>query len=490
MLEAALRLGGFISLSLQAHRNTLAMRQKGTYRIMCIGESTTQKQYPAFLEQALNGKDQGIRVSVIDRGLQAANSTFLLSRMEEDLVTYHPDMVVAMMGINDKGPHMPYEPETSSKFVRAIRTLRTHKLARIAWMHITNTGNRGGDALHSAVAGEWKTVKLKARPQPAQAQGTTGLGRNPRPSNDGSYVDLGWTYRKRGDLAKAVAAFKKALEINPRNEDAYGGLGLIFDERGEYVQAAAAFKKALEINPQNKSYVDLGWSYRKRGDLAKAVAAFKKALEIDPRNEDAYGGLGSLFNAQREYVQAAAAFKKALEINPRYVDAYTGALWACLSGRGDSSSLQYLLKKSKEYSFPTDRLYGALSTLHAAIGNLSLAQRYHKKLEQLQLNEYDQLVADNYLRLKTMLDRRGVKLVCVQYPMRGLAPLKKIFKEEEGSIIFVDNEQVFKDAVKKSSLREYFTDLFGGDFGHCTDKGNNLLAENIANVVAREVFHK
>ena len=298
-LEAALRLGGFIILSRQAHRNALVMQQKGAYRIMCIGESTTQLQYPALLELALNKRNPGMRFSVIDRGFGGTNTSLLLHRLELDLDTYHPDMVVAMMGINDKGPHMPYEPETSSKFVRAIRTLRTHKLARIAWMHITNTGNRGGDALHSAVAGEWKTVKLKARPQPAQAQGTTGLGRNPRPSNDGSYVDLGWTYRKRGDLAKAVAAFKKALEI-------------------------------------------------------------------DPRNEDAYGGLGSLFNAQREYVQAAAAFKKALEINPRYVDAYTGALWACLSGRGDSSSLQYLLKKSKEYSFPTDRLYGALSTLHAA----------------------------------------------------------------------------------------------------------------------------
>jgi len=54
----------------------------------------------------------------------------------------------------------------------------------------------------------------------------------------------------------------------------------------------------------------------------------------------------------------------------------------------------------------------------------------------------------------------------------------------------VDNEQVFKNAVKKSSLQEYFVDMFGGDFGHCTDKGNKLLAENIANVVAREVFHK
>jgi hypothetical protein len=32
--------------------------------------------------------------------------------------------------------------------------------------------------------------------------------------------------------------------------------------------------------------------------------------------------------------------------------------------------------------------------------------------------------------------------------------------------------------------------MFGGDFGHCTPKGNMLLAQNIADVILGEVFNK
>ena len=73
--------------------------------------------------------------------------------------------------------------------------------------------------------------------------------------------------------------------------------------------------------------------------------------------------------------------------------------------------------------------------------------------------------------------------------MRSIEPLKKIFAQDEG-IIFVDNESIFREALKKASHKEYFEDMFGGDFGHCTEKGNKLLAENIANVILKEVFNK
>jgi len=73
--------------------------------------------------------------------------------------------------------------------------------------------------------------------------------------------------------------------------------------------------------------------------------------------------------------------------------------------------------------------------------------------------------------------------------MRSIEPLKRIFGDQQG-IIFVDNEKVFKDAVRKQGYTQYFLDMFGGDFGHCTKKGNRLLAENIANVILGEVFHK
>ena len=88
------------------------------------------------------------------------------------------------------------------------------------------------------------------------------------------------------------------------------------------------------------------------------------------------------------------------------------------------------------------------------------------------------------------VDWRGVKFVCVQYPMRSIAPLKNIFQGREAGIVFVDNERVFKDAVQRSSIQVYFRDMFAGAFGHCTGAGNNLLAGNIADVLSREVFRK
>jgi hypothetical protein len=73
--------------------------------------------------------------------------------------------------------------------------------------------------------------------------------------------------------------------------------------------------------------------------------------------------------------------------------------------------------------------------------------------------------------------------------MRSLEPLKRIFVQDKG-IIFVDNEKIFKDAVKKEGYQAYFRDIFAGDFGHCTDKGNQLLAGNIADAILKEVFDR
>ena len=63
-----------------------------------------------------------------------------------------------------------------------------------------------------------------------------------------------------------------------------------------------------------------------------------------------------------------------------------------------------------------------------------------------------------------------------------------MFESKEG-LIFVDNEKVFKDALKTAKYEEYFKDNFAGDFGHCTDKGNRLLAGNIANIILKECFN-
>jgi tetratricopeptide (TPR) repeat protein len=57
--------------------------------------------------------------------------------------------------------------------------------------------------------------------------------------------------------------------------------------------AIAAYRKALEIDPKNApAYYNLGVALGRKNQPDAAIAAFSKALEIDPKNAPAYYNLG------------------------------------------------------------------------------------------------------------------------------------------------------------------------------------------------------
>jgi hypothetical protein len=90
----------------------------------------------------------------------------------------------------------------------------------------------------------------------------------------------------------------------------------------------------------------------------------------------------------------------------------------------------------------------------------------------------------NYYRIVTELQKRNIKVICVEYPMRPAAELRGMMKAFKG-IVFVDNEKSFKESVGREGYDAFFRDRFAGHFGHCTDKGNMLLASNIAEAILK-----
>jgi len=470
LLEAGLRLGGFILLSLQEYRNTLSIRQKGAYRILCLGESTTRGQWPPHLQEILDQRNRGIKFSVIDKGIVGSNTPAILSQVESYLDRYHPDMVVAMMGINDQGKHIPYERPTLSKNMLFVRSFRIYKLARLLWLHMATKAREIGLyklPRDKPLAQERQPSPLNMRLEGTDAQqednikneGLLKKALELNPKNDEVYVELGWVYLNQGELRQAEEYFKKSLELNPRNDWAYVRLGCLYRNQGELRQAEEYFKKSVELNPGNDwAYVELGCLYRNQGEPRQAEEYFKKSVELNPRDERAYFGLGMVYQDQGELRQAEGYFKKALELNPG----------------GEVAS----------------KLYGALGTVYRERGQFTLAEEYSSKANQIRLSEYNSTTTSNYHKLKEILDKRKIKLVCAQYPMLNIEPLKKIFQGNINDVLFVDNERAFKEAVKEGSYKMYFMDMFGGDFGHCTKEGNRLLAENIANAVLKEVFGK
>jgi Tfp pilus assembly protein PilF len=483
ILEIGLRIGGLAILSIQEYRNTQSIKQKGSFRIMCLGESTTQGQYPPYLEEILNKRNIGIKFSVIDKGIPGINTRDMLSQLSYNIDKYQPDMVITMMGINDSGAHMPYEKDSNSKIVLTICSSRAYKLIRIFWLHIITKLKEKGFYLQNISKQKNNYQKIHRE---SKIELISEKNSSLTPKDDSTYVTLGWFYTNQGKLMDAEQSFKKAIELNLKNKDAYEGLGWLYRGQWRLLEVEQSFKKAEELNSNNGDiYNVLGQIYKEQGKITEAEQLFKKAIELNSTGGQAYIGLGQIYKEQGKITEAEQVFKKAIEFNPNNTDIYNAFGNFCIE-QGKITEAEQVFKKAIELTPDNDRLYGSLATIYCEIGNNELSEVYAKKAESLRGGYLDPDVINNYHVLKQILDKRKIKLVCVQYPVRSIRPLKNIFKEEaEGSIIFVDNEKIFKDAIRKEGYKEYFRDMFGGDFGHCTKKGNRLLAENIANTILK-----
>ncbi|MDD4940617.1 MAG: tetratricopeptide repeat protein [Candidatus Omnitrophica bacterium] len=515
VLEAGLRAGGAAFLALQERRNRASISKKGSYRILCLGESTTALQYPAFLEAVLNTNAQGIRVSVIDKGVSSITTTFIVENLERNLDAYQPDLVVTMMGINDGCEPGPHKTLFDPAVPRFMSSLRTYKLFRLLGLHMTAK-------LKEAPGGQDRARRLSfrhTRSGPAYAFDHPAARGTADPHD---YIKEGNAYLHERKFNEAEGFFKQAFELNPRSADALVGLGYCFFATGRFSEAEGCFQDArarvpdydnafvgsgiiqlhngdfsaaegffmdaLSVNPVNHmAFTGLGWSYQNMQRFREAEGCFKLALGLDPGLDEAYSGLGLSYHDQENFSAAEVCFKKAIECNPLNIRPYLdlGLMYKRL-GRIDDALDVF---QKVVVLFPrNDRGYAALSNIYFDRGDFERAGQYERVLDELRTGNFCPQTAANYRALKAILDKRGIPYVCVQYPMRSIALLKQIFRHDSGGIIFVDNEKIFKDAVLRERYADYFIDSFGGDFGHCTDKGNMLLAENIAGHIMKRLF--
>jgi tetratricopeptide (TPR) repeat protein len=59
---------------------------------------------------------------------------------------------------------------------------------------------------------------------------------------------------KQRKFDEALASFIQTTLINPQESDAYFEIGVIYQQRKDLPRAVAAYKKAVEISPQDPDY--------------------------------------------------------------------------------------------------------------------------------------------------------------------------------------------------------------------------------------------
>lgn len=100
----------------------------------------------------------------------------------------------------------------------------------------------------------------------------------------GQWTELGNACFDAGLPAKAIAAYRRSLELAPGNPDVLTDMGIMYREQGSFVDALESFRKALAINPKHEHAlfnegVVLHYDLQR---TEEAIAAWQRLLAVNP----------------------------------------------------------------------------------------------------------------------------------------------------------------------------------------------------------------
>jgi adenylate cyclase len=135
-----------------------------------------------------------------------------------------------------------------------------------------------------------------------------------------SLAALGQLYMLKGQHAKAIAQYERAVSLNPNAAGAhahYGG-ALIYASRPQ--EAIASFKKAIRLNPISPAWflAGLAESYRMVGRYEDSISTYKKALDRSPDNLQAHIGLTATYSIAGRLDEARVQTAEVLRVQTKF----------------------------------------------------------------------------------------------------------------------------------------------------------------------------
>ncbi|MFN2120506.1 MAG: tetratricopeptide repeat protein, partial [Anaerolineales bacterium] len=168
-----------------------------------------------------------------------------------------------------------------------------------------------------------------------------------------SWNGLGNAYRGMGDYAHAVAAYRQAADLDPdtsgirdgannnqssevpANGQTWLGLGEALLSSGAADRAIAAFKKAIELDPEaGLAYSRLARALASQGKHREAVPYYEKSIGLLQDNSDKADALNGLGNAHRklnDYESAIRSYQQAVALRDEGMDLVTRTRFSLLS---------------------------------------------------------------------------------------------------------------------------------------------------------------
>jgi len=449
--------------------------------------------YPSQLEEILNSKQKNIHFIVINKGIPNTGLNYISRHLNEYLEESQPNLVIMMSGIITEGLSTKNSSHHSGiwqklkiynliasleeKTYNELFTLKPaalvpspknspkvlidtvhHVLAtKIAYHPFSENEKRINNFLKKVYKIEYYlNAQYPDRAIPILLRYIKACSYSEIEKKVWAYDRLVECYTALHQEDQLMFVYGDAVINLPNYDWGYSYLGALLFEQGDFALAGDLFRRNILYRPESdRPYGKLAFCLFKTGDASSAIQLLYKSIHTVPSSMELPYSLAQILLESHKTTEAQIVLEKALKIKPENFNDFKK-----MDMNNTKMDLYELLKKVYD-----------LNGEHARSAVL-------KKF----ISTYAQFQTDTYTKIINLTYQKNIPLVIVQYPLKNLRILVDTLIPSK-NVYYVDNELNFKKAVAQEGYYVYFIDNSGGEVGHCTPKGNKLLADNISKTV-------
>lgn len=143
------------------------------------------------------------------------------------------------------------------------------------------------------------------------------------PDNAQIHFMLGKTQLLQENLTAAAASFQKAIELEPEHGYFYENLGEVLNQLGQLEAVIAVYTEAIKLGSNNANiYCQLAAAQIRNGDVTEATALYQKAIKLVPDHPTGYNSLAHIQRQQKGFEAAILSYRRSLELNPQQFNIY------------------------------------------------------------------------------------------------------------------------------------------------------------------------
>ena len=136
------------------------------------------------------------------------------------------------------------------------------------------------------------------------------------PADASAHYNLGLIYQQQRDLARARAAFAKAIEIDTREIDAHYQLGRIAREEGQLTEALQHFNAVITASPDHTQFEvwrEIGLLYYTAGQYSDALEMLNRFVSKRPSDSEGRYWRGMVLDRLGRESEAIAEMRECVE---------------------------------------------------------------------------------------------------------------------------------------------------------------------------------